>query len=105
MAWNLRWFFETEHDGDGEFAPQKIIERAHNLLQSGGPIGREAGRYLLDALATPAAHELLAREDATDEGSINPLPVVAEPGGIEWPEAPYNPRFDGSALSAEIGRA
>src|SRR3546814_546009 len=48
MAWNLRWFFETEHDGDGEFAPQKIIERAHNLLQSGGPIGREAGRYLLE---------------------------------------------------------
>src|SRR3546814_16916110 len=37
---------------------------------------------------------------ATEKGSIKPLPVVAELGGIEWPEAPSTPRFDGMALSA-----
>jgi hypothetical protein len=101
MAWNLRWFLDTEHEGDVDLAPPMIIDRARELGKAGA-IGRDAARRLLEGLATPEAHRFLAIDLVS--GNAVPdaaqLPCEPEPRTVEWPEAPSTPRFENGSLEA-----
>jgi len=71
MAWVLRW-----NEEDAAEAERAVLERARQLLDGGGEIGREAARLLLDALATPAASQLVDAEFGPPAGRA--------PARLQW---------------------
>lgn len=93
MAWNLRWFPDSEFDGDGIAALRLILDRAAELLNEADEISKAAGKNLVEATATAACWNLIGEDNGAHAGSTEVDPVV-------WLAVPDNEHFRSSPLDA-----